>query len=309
MDPTILIGGVVVVALIAGIVVVVINFIPRASTGNVQARLDDFAQRETPLSLEEIELSLPFSERVILPLLQQISEAVSKFMPKHTMEKTRRDIEMAGRPIKSPEMFFGIKAVAAVVLTGHTVVISMLGAPIFLIPLGTLFGFILPGVWLGGKIKARQEEIVKTLPDVLDLLRIAVEAGLGFEAAMAKVAEKWDNQIAKAFTRVLQEIRLGKPRVEAMREMELNMGVPDMTSFVAAVIQATTFGVSISQVLQIQSDQMRTRRRQRAEQKAQQAPIKMLFPMVFLIFPALFIVLLGPAALLIIESGVVGQFA
>ncbi len=309
MEPTILIGGVVVVALIAGIVVVVINFIPRASTGNVQARLDDFAKRETPLSLEEIELSLPFSERVILPLLQQISEAVSKLTPKHTMEKARRDIEMAGRPIRSPEMFFGIKAITAVVLTGQIgAIINLLGYPIFLASLGTLFGFILPGVWLGGKIKARQEEIVKTLPDVLDLLRIAVEAGLGFEAAMAKVAEKWDNEIAKGFTRVLQEIRLGKPRVEAMREMELNMGVPDMTSFVAAVIQATTLGVSISQVLQIQSDQMRIRRRQRAEQKAQQAPIKMLFPMVFLIFPALFIVLLGPAALLIIESGVIGQF-
>ncbi|MFQ5448732.1 MAG: type II secretion system F family protein, partial [Saprospiraceae bacterium] len=173
--------------------------------------------------------------------------------------------------------------------------------------IGGVIGYILPGVWLGSKISQRQDEVIKALPDALDLLVICVEAGLGFEGAMAKVAEKWDNELSRAFARVLQEIRLGKLRIEALREMDKNLGVAEVTSFVAAIIQATQFGVSIAKVLRIQSEQMRIQRRQRAEKKAQEAPIKMLFPMVFLIFPSLFIVLLGPAVLQILDSGVFGS--
>jgi tight adherence protein C len=138
------------------------------------------------------------------------------------------------------------------------------------------------------------------------LLTISVEAGLGFDAAMQKVAEKWDNELSLAFNRVLQEIQVGKVRREALRAAAERMDVPDVTSFVAAIIQADQLGVSIATVLRIQSEQMRIRRRQRAEEKAHQAPIKMLFPMAFLIFPALFIVLLGPAVLVVMSSGVLG---
>jgi len=134
-------------------------------------------------------------------------------------------------------------------------------------------------------------------------LTVCVEAGLGFDAAMQKVTEKWKDDLALAFGRVLQEIRLGKMRREALRDMADRMDVPDVTSFVAAIIQADQLGVSIAKVLRIQSDQMRVRRRQRAEEKAHQAPIKMLFPMVFLIFPSLYLVLLGPAVLQVMESG------
>ena len=144
------------------------------------------------------------------------------------------------------------------------------------------------------------------MPDALDLLTICVEAGLGFDAAMSKVAEKWDNELSKAFGRVIQEIQLGKLRREALREMDHNLEVTDITSFVAAIIQADQLGVSISKVMRIQSEQMRIRRRQRAEEKAHQAPVKMLFPLVFLIFPAIYIVLLGPAVLVVMNSGVLG---
>jgi tight adherence protein C len=170
----------------------------------------------------------------------------------------------------------------------------------------TALGYFLPVLWLGSKITRRQNEIVKQLPDALDLLTICVEAGLGFDQGVQKVVAKSDNELSRGFNRYLQEVRLGKIRREALQNMAKRMEVPDVTSFIAAIVQADQLGVSMAKILRIQSDQMRVRRRQRAEQKAHQAPIKMLFPMVFLIFPSIFIVLLGPAALLLMESNVLG---
>jgi tight adherence protein C len=161
---------------------------------------------------------------------------------------------------------------------------------------------------LQSQIHRRQDAIVKNLPDALDLLTICVEAGLGFEQAMGKVYEKWDNDLAMAFGRVLQEIQLGKRRGEALRDMANRMDVPDVTSFVAALVQAEQLGVSIAKILRIQSDQMRVKRRQRAQEKAQQAPVKMMIPMVLLIFPSIWIVLLGPSIIILLETGVVGNF-
>jgi tight adherence protein C len=140
------------------------------------------------------------------------------------------------------------------------------------------------------------------MPDALDLLTICVEAGLGFEAAMAKVNEKWDNEIARAFGRVIREIQLGKLRREALRDMAERLGIPEMTSFVAAVIQSEQLGVSMAQVLRIQSDQMRVRRRQIAEEKAHQAPIKMLLPLGLFIMPSICITLMGPAVLILMKN-------
>jgi tight adherence protein C len=172
----------------------------------------------------------------------------------------------------------------------------------------TVLGFVLPGLWLGGKIRSRKTNVIKALPDALDLLTICVEAGLGFDQAMQKVSEKWDNELSRTFGRVLHEIRLGKTRREALRDAAQRLDVGDITSFVAAVIQSEQLGVSIAKVLRIQSDQMRVRRRQRAEEKAHQAPVKMLFPMVFLIFPAIWVVLLGPAILQVMSTNLSGAF-
>lgn len=302
-----LVAAILIIGLIVLAVVVAMQMIPNTGAGNIQGRLEQYGTATAPTSLEEMELEIPFTERVIQPMLQNIASYVSRFTPAKAMQKTRRDLAMAGNPLKTPEMFYAIRFVAGVFGIGIAFAfLLLLGYSLWFSPLGFVLGYLLPAMWLGNKIKARQDEIVKSMPDVLDLLVICVEAGLGFQGAMAKVAEKWDNEIGIAFTRVLQEVRVGKQLTEALREMEQNMGVADMTSFVAAIIQATTLGVSIAKVLRIQSDQMRTRRRQRAEQKAQEAPIKMLFPMVFLIFPSLFIVLLGPAVLQIIASDVMG---
>jgi tight adherence protein C len=163
-------------------------------------------------------------------------------------------------------------------------------------------GFMMPNIWLSTKISARKGAITRALPDALDLLTISVEAGLGFDLALAKVVEKWNNALTMEFARVLTEMRVGKPRRESLRDMVARTEVGDVTAFVAAIIQADQLGVSISRVLQIQSEQMRIRRRQRAEEKAHQAPVKMTFPMVFLIFPALLIVILGPAIPRIMET-------
>jgi tight adherence protein C len=145
--------------------------------------------------------------------------------------------------------------------------------------------------------------VVKSLPDALDLLTICVEAGLGFDAAMKKVAEKWDNELARAFQRALREMQLGKIRREALRDMADRMQVPDLDSFVGTVIQSEQLGVSMAKVLRIQSDDMRVKRRQWAQEQATKAPVKMLLPLVFLIFPTILVILLAPAVLMIISSG------
>ena len=159
----------------------------------------------------------------------------------------------------------------------------------------------MPPLWLRSKVTRRQQAITRALPDALDLLTICVEAGLGFDAAMSKVHEKWDNDLALSFGRVLQEMQIGKTRREALRDVADRMEVPDVSSFVAAIIQADQLGVSIAKVLRIQSDQMRVKRRQRAQEKAQQAPVKMVIPLVLLVFPSIWIVLLGPAGIQLFE--------
>ena len=161
--------------------------------------------------------------------------------------------------------------------------------------IGGAMGYLLPGIWLGQQMKKRKKNILKSLPDSLDLLCISVEAGLSFDQALGRVSEKWDNELCREFKRMLTDVRLGRARRDALRDMSARCGVEDVQTFVAAVIQAEQLGVSMSRILRIQSDQMRLRRRQRAEEEAHKAPIKMLFPMVFLIFPSLFVVIQGPA--------------
>jgi tight adherence protein C len=163
-------------------------------------------------------------------------------------------------------------------------------------------GYILPGIWLGQKIGKRKKEILKALPDAIDLLSISVEAGLGFDQALSRVAVKWDNELSWEFQRMLSEMRVGKSRREALKELAARTGVDDLATFVTSIVQADQLGVSITQVLRIQAVQLRQRRRQRAEEQAHKAPILMLFPMIFLIFPAIYVVILGPAIPQVMKS-------
>ncbi len=165
---------------------------------------------------------------------------------------------------------------------------------------GGVLGFFVPDFWLSRRIKARRKAILLAIPDTLDLLTISVRAGLGFDAALGKVVEKTDGPLADEFRRGLAEIRVGKARRDALRDIVARTEVPALTNFIGAIIQAEQLGVSISKVLQVQSEQLRIERRQRAEEMAAKAPIKMLFPLVGCIFPSLFIVILGPAIILIV---------
>ena len=296
-----LIIGAVLVGL--AIIVIVVALGSRKPSDSLSARLAEYSLRETPATLEEIELSMPFSERILAPMVRRASGFMVRFTPARTLESTRHKLDLAGNPNNwTPSEFFGVRAVACVAMGGLIFLVLSLANVDFLPRIGftalfAVLGFMLPALWLGQKIRSRKNSVIRSLPDALDLLTICVEAGLGFDQAMQKVAEKWDDDLSRAFARVLHEIRLGKSRREALRDLASRLDVSDMTSFVAAVIQAEQLGVSIAKVLRIQSDQMRVRRRQRAEEKAHQAPVKMLFPMVFLIFPAIWIVLLGPALL------------
>jgi tight adherence protein C len=161
--------------------------------------------------------------------------------------------------------------------------------------IGAGLGYLLPAMYLRALTDRRREAIIKKLPDALDLMTICVNAGLTFNAAMQRVAEKWNDALAREFERVLVEMQLGKSRRQALRDMSERMNVTDVTTFVAAIVQAEQLGVGIAGVLRIQSEQMRTRRRQRAEEKAQRAPVQLVFPLVLLIFPSVLLVLLGPA--------------
>lgn len=284
----------------------------RTSSQTIEERLDELAASGESFSLEEIELSQPFAQRVIVPMLEGLSRLAQRFTPQNSIEATRHKLELAGIGHKvKPAQFMSFRIIGAAVLGGLSLLIAFAGTiPFFqrllMIVIAFALGFLVPGIWLGSKISRRQAEVQKALPDALDLLTICVEAGLDFTSSMQKVAEKWDNELSFAFMRTVQEMQLGKLRREALRNMAESMDVPDVTSFVAAIVQADTLGVSMAKVMRIQSESMRMKRRQRAEEKGRQAPVKMMLPLVFFIFPTILIVLLGPAIITIKETNVFG---
>ena len=299
------------IVVVVAIVLVIIGVRQQNTYDPLEERLAEYASSGELASLEEIELSQPFVDRIIIPLAKQFGNIALKFTPQNTLNEIKSKLDKAGSETE-PSVFLTIKMVASLGIGGGLFAFQNFGPNAatnsflmkFLIPLLVIFlGYQLPDFMLSSRISRRQEDVIKSLPDALDLLTICVEAGLGFDAAMKKVAEKWDNELANAFRRALREMQLGKLRRDALRDMANRMQVPDLDSFVATVIQSEQLGVSMAKVLRIQSDDMRVKRRQRAQEKAQQAPIKMLLPLVFLIFPTILIILLAPAILMVISSG------
>ncbi len=310
------------IGLIVGIVVILVLVVGmvyvgrRENTGEdpLEKRLIEYGDRPEPTSLSEIEQSLSFRDRVMVPLFKGLANIVTRFTPEQQIEATRRQLELAGKAqTTDPRVFFGQRLMLTVLMGGGAFAVFFVlshQAPTTALLLtvgGAVLGFFLPALQLKGQVTRRQQGIVRDLPDALDLMTICVEAGLTFDMAMSKVYEKWDNDLATSFGRVLAEIQLGKTRREALRDMSSRMDVPDVTSFVAAIIQADQLGVSIAKILRVQSDQMRVKRRQRAQEKAQQAPIKMMIPMVFLIFPSIWIVLLGPSIIILLHTSELGK--
>jgi tight adherence protein C len=305
MDPLPLI----IAAVAAGaILLIFLGIAGNAPVDPVQARLTQLGTMQAK-NLEELELQQPLYERTIRPLAERLSGFVAQIASASFTEQTEKRLALAGNPggLRVAD-WLGVKAVGAIVGAGIFfllfVVVGVLGLPLVLrfvmLPIGLLFGYTIPEFWLGGRVRARQKLVLLQIPDALDLLTISVRAGLGFDGALAKVVEKLKGPLTEEFRRALAEIRVGKARRDALRDIVPRTEVQALTNFIGAIIQAEQLGVSISKVLQVQSEQLRIERRQRAEEMAAKAPIKMLFPLVGCIFPSLFIVILGPAIILII---------
>jgi len=277
---------------------------PRADL--IAERLSQY--RDHNLTLDEIELSLPFTERFVRPALDRLGSLLTSRMAKNRQVVMQNKLNLAGRPYGLSVNAFEVLKVIALLVFGtlglwFTLVLGIkLPVQAALVVAAGALGRYMPDVWLNGKMKGRQKELRLALPNALDLLTISVEAGLGFDAAIGRLIEKFHNSLTDEFAQVLNEIRLGRPRLEALDEMGRRSGVEELHTFTQALIQSEQLGVGIAKVLRIQSEEMRRRRRQRAEEQAAQAPLKMLFPMIGCIFPTLFIVLMGPAVIIIIHT-------
>ena len=291
-----------------GIFIVFIGFsrnaASAASTADIVAQRLQVYGGEKPLTMEEVELQKPFSERALRPMIEKLGALLSRSTPQEARKKLLNELDLAGRPGNlTPEDFGAVRIVAAAVMAAVGLLLGLvLGSPLYAVlglAGGTVIGYFLPQLWLRQKVNDRRREIQKGLPDAMDLLVIAVDAGLGFDAALARVVEKYKNALSDEFAKVLREVSLGRPRLEAMDEMGRSSGVEDLHNFIQAIIQSEQFGTGIGKILRIQADEMRRKRRQRAQELAAQATLKMLLPMVGCIFPTLWIVLLGPAALIL----------
>ena len=293
--------------LAVGIILIFVALAGERSVDPVQARLSQLGNVQAR-NLEELELQQPFAERTLRPLVGRLSRTGRRLSSASSAETAEKRLALAGNPgdLRLTD-WMGVKMLVGIgtgvvlfllfgVLSGGLVQGAFTGL------IGFFIGYLLPEFWLGRKIKSRQKVILKMIPDTLDLLTISVRAGLGFDAALAKVVEKIPGPLSEEFRRALAEVRVGKARRDALRDMIPRTNVQPLSNFIGAIIQAEQLGVSISKVLQVQSEQRRIERRQRAEEMAAKAPIKMLFPLVGCIFPSLFVVILGPAIISMVKT-------
>ncbi len=292
-----------------GVLLIVWALLGTRTSDPVQARLTQLGTLEGVTSLEEIELQRPLMDRTLRPLMRRLSGIGTRLTSRERVGRTESKLAEAGYPYGLRTIdFMGLKVVAAIVISGLTFLLfglalhSAAGSTLTFSGVALVVGFFVPDYWLSTRIKARQKAILMAIPDTLDLLTISVKAGLGFDAALGKVIEKTEGPLTDEFRRALAEVRIGKPRRDALKEMVARTNVPALTNFIGAIVQAEQLGVAIANVLEIQSEQLRIDRRQRAEEMAAKAPIKMLFPLVGCIFPSMFIVILGPALILIVGN-------
>jgi tight adherence protein C len=248
---------------------------------------------------------LAFGDRVLSPALGRMVRLARRLSPDGVARRLQHHLDLAGNPVDWPvERVFAAKGIGLLVGAGVGFLLGSGGAVTMLLwcaALG-LAGFHLPDVLTWNAGLKRQEAIQRTLPDALDMLTVSVEAGLGFDAALGQVVKNTDGPLSGEFFRVLQEMQIGKSRAAAFRSMSERTTVQDLRTFVSSLVQADTLGVPIGGVLREQSKEMRLKRRQRAEEKAMKVPVKILFPMLLFIFPALFIVILGPGAITVIRT-------
>lgn len=265
-----------------------------AARSTIARRLKKISKKEADA---EGELNTTLFIRIIRPFMNKISKAVIKVTPNQLVTAYEKRLEKAGYPLG-----LGVRdwiSIQVILSVGLSVLIGVLngGELAMAIVLGMGCGIIIPSFLISRRITKRQKEITNSLPDFIDLLTVCVEAGLGFDLALSRIIQKMPGPLADEFRIMLREVNIGRQRRDALRDMALRLDVPNLTSFIGAVVQADRLGVSIGNVLRIQSEQMRENRRQRAREKALKAPVKMIVPMVIFIFPTIFSVLLGPVVI------------
>jgi tight adherence protein C len=293
--------------LVFAAVVSLVLGLARRTSSVMEARMQDFKTRAVAPIEGETDLSEPFTERVLLPGMEALAHVATSVLPARVLANIEKQLVMAGNPmtVNAYAVFWmlSVGLMAGLILVSVLLVWGTVGIEqaVVVLVFGAV-GWVLPGMWLKGRVRRRQKEVLKSLPDGLDLVTTCVGAGLGLDAALARVAEKSSGPLADELARMLRDVAMGKLRREALREMAERIGVEELTSFVNGVIQAEQLGVGIAQVLRVQADQMRTRRRQRVEQMAHEAPITMIFPLVLFIFPAFMLVILGTAVIRIATS-------
>lgn len=282
----------------------------------IRGRLSNLEAGGAGVSLEDFEMARSFSDRVVMPFLTRAGSLMGSLAPESLVKRVSRRLTSSGMHRLTPRVYFGLKALSA--LAGATLILALAAAEkmaagaraaepvmkngLFCAILFAGAGYFLPDVLLRFSASRRKKEIALALPDLLDLLTVSVEAGLGFGQALLHSAEKMKGAISDEIKRLLQDMRMGMKNSDAFRALSDRVMLPDLKTFCTALIQADQLGVSVAEVLRVQSESMRIKRRQRAEEAAMKAPLKLLFPLVFFVFPALFIILLGPAVINIVNN-------
>lgn len=269
-------------------------------------RRQDYSQRigqvvKGPLLAPTLELQAPFRQRVLEPVVRRVLRLLGRLSPQRNIERLRRDLFVAGSPLGLTALdFLGLRLL--VTLVGGALIAGLLALAAVPFPRSLIIGaagiflcFEAPSFWLHRRMRARRRDILLALPDALDMLTVCVDAGLGVESAFLRVGQNWNHALAQEFRRAVAEIGIGVSWRDALRNMVYRTDVLELSSLVAVLLQADQLGFSIADTLHAQADQMRVRRRQRAQELARQAPLKMLFPMVFFILPATLAVVIGPA--------------
>jgi tight adherence protein C len=265
-----------------------------------------------PMDLREQDLAQGFGRRVVVPIVSRAGRMARRITPLDTRERIAKKLQLAGGPVGwDAERVLAFKVIGSVGGFVVGLVIASIASPppfISIVMLGLLsfVGFVVPDSTLNRRVEERQREILRTLSDTLDLLTISVEAGLSLNASIAQVVQNVPGVLSSEFARMLQEIQLGVPRSDAFRHLAERTDVEELNAFALAMIQADIFGVSIASVLRTQAQQLRIKRRQAAEAKAQQTPVKIVFPLVLCVLPALFVVIIGPGAIQIASGLLTG---
>jgi len=307
MSTGIMIAGIALIFVALLIVVVALALSPRGNVGVNRSMAVLEALTSAPDELKA-ELDAPFGDRVLLPLLNRAQGLGRRLTPADANERIHIKLERAGNPSGwTADRVSAGKVVGFFAALAVSLLLSLVMSLAFLPTLGfvvaaSLAGYMAPNLYLYQQAYDRADVLQRALPDAIDLLTISVESGLGFDAAIAQVARNTEGPLSEEFARMLQEMQLGRGRTDALRNLGERTDLPDLRSFVSAMVQADSFGIPIAQVLRVQSSEIRVKRRQWAEEMAQKVPVKILIPLIFCILPCLFIAVLGPAGISIMDN-------